>query len=593
MADYNELFKLDSSDKQMTITSGDGIVITNEELHGNEFELTESLCSEDELKFGSCESSSIKFKISYTRNSLKNKWLTVNTSINQNEPYQYGIYKVESDIPTADRQFREITAFDVMHDVLNKNVAVWYNSIFPGDNSRVSGKELRDSFFEYFGITQETTYLPQDNIYFAKTIDPSQLAGKLFITSFCEINGCFGHIDRDGTFRYIFLSDLDEEVTEVESDYYISAKYEDYEVQKIDSIKVRENDEEIYSYNDGSNPYFIIDNFLIYGKADNELNEILSNVYPIISKVWYRPTSARFKGNPTIEVGTGIRLETAYETINTYVLERTLKGIQALFDEVNASGTEYYGENLNSMGSQFQQLLGKINQVDNDVFRFNTVENLRGVNIGDGELKRILRATIITKPNAQVKIEVELQLNIELIEEKAIGSIIYVLDSNELERKPIETWSVSGEHILQLMNFLTITDAGFHIFDLYMKIDDGTAELDGKDALVIFTGSGLVGNVPFNGRIEIEETIDHGFALNDIVLGGNYDEGVVAAIQAPISISLADASNGFALHDIGFDGNVVDEVAFGDSISELTWGEAHDYTWAAAYARFHWGYIQD
>ena len=64
MANYEELFLLDSTDKQMTIESDDGTVrITNTELHSEQFELKESLCSEKQLRFGCCEASSIKFKI--------------------------------------------------------------------------------------------------------------------------------------------------------------------------------------------------------------------------------------------------------------------------------------------------------------------------------------------------------------------------------------------------------------------------------------------------------------------------------------------------------------------------------------------------
>ena len=44
--EYADLFKQNSVDKQITITSDDGLVnITNNELHQEEFELTESLCS--------------------------------------------------------------------------------------------------------------------------------------------------------------------------------------------------------------------------------------------------------------------------------------------------------------------------------------------------------------------------------------------------------------------------------------------------------------------------------------------------------------------------------------------------------------------
>ena len=50
---YAELFKKDSIDKQLTIETDDKTTkITNVELHQEQFELTESICSESELTIG-------------------------------------------------------------------------------------------------------------------------------------------------------------------------------------------------------------------------------------------------------------------------------------------------------------------------------------------------------------------------------------------------------------------------------------------------------------------------------------------------------------------------------------------------------------
>ena len=60
---YADLFKQNSVDVQLEIISDDGkIHITNTEFHEEEFELTESLCSQSELTFGAIEAGSVKFK---------------------------------------------------------------------------------------------------------------------------------------------------------------------------------------------------------------------------------------------------------------------------------------------------------------------------------------------------------------------------------------------------------------------------------------------------------------------------------------------------------------------------------------------------
>ena len=54
-----------------------------------------------------------------------------------------------------------------------------------------------------------------------------------------------------------------------------------------------------------------------------------------------RPFNADCKGNPCLEVGDAVRLTTKYELIETYILKRTMKGIQALRDDLEADGEEY------------------------------------------------------------------------------------------------------------------------------------------------------------------------------------------------------------------------------------------------------------
>ena len=138
---YSDLFLKDSVDKQLIIEF-DGGKITNEDLHAEQFELQESICSETQLVFGSCEASQIKFRVSNIFDSLKKKWLTVSMVLdgNTDEPFVFGRYKVETDTPTADRSYRDITAYDAMNDIINADVAKWYNSLtFP-----LTLKQFRD-----------------------------------------------------------------------------------------------------------------------------------------------------------------------------------------------------------------------------------------------------------------------------------------------------------------------------------------------------------------------------------------------------------------------------------------------------------------
>lgn len=388
---HKDLFLRGDVDKQIRIAFSDG-VITNKEMHQGSFELTESICSDQSLLFGSCESSVLQFKVHNVLTPLVGQKLLVSEILNGNidEPFYYGKYKVLSDKPTADRKYRDVVAYDAMYDILNAEVSKWYNDFFkskvPETEEEVVVyylKEMRDSFFEYFGIEQEEITLINDDMVVKKTVEPEQLSGKTVINAICEINGCFGHIGRNGKFQYISLKPIDEGLYPSETLYpsedlypaepntyridnasYISAQYEDYLVEKITQIQIRQEDNDIGGIvGEEGNAYIIQGNFLVYGKSTSQLQEIGQKILDKISGIYYRPFNAKLQGNPCIEVGDAITINTKYQGITSYVLQRTLTGIQSSRDNYVADGTQYQPTKVNGIHEQITQLRGKTNKL--------------------------------------------------------------------------------------------------------------------------------------------------------------------------------------------------------------------------------------
>lgn len=404
---YSSLFLKDSVDKQLNIVSDDGkINITNTELHQEKFELTESLCSESELTFGACEAGMIKFTVSNVFLPMKGKWLTAKMTLDghKDKPFQIGRYKVYSDTPTADRTCRDVVAYDALYDILSSDVTDWYNQILPQKDSKVTLKQFRDSFFNHFGVEQEEVSLVNDEMIIEKTVEVTAsssgssgtaetstigeaMSGKEVLSCILEINGCMGNIGRDGKFRYVYLTqemqglypandlypadDLyprNPKSTSISKSQYISAQYEDYIVRTIDKLQIREKENDIgVIVGDGGNTYVIEGNFLVYGKETKELNEIGEKTLSKIKGIIYRPFSADCKGNPCLEVGDAVRLTTKYELIETYILKRTLKGIQALRDDLEADGEEYRTSKVNGIQRSILQLKGKSNTLERSI----------------------------------------------------------------------------------------------------------------------------------------------------------------------------------------------------------------------------------
>lgn len=450
---YGDLFKKDTVDKQLSIVSDDGkINITNTELHQEKFELTESLCSEQELTFGSCEAAMIKFTVSNTFLPMKGKWLTVRMSLDghTDAAFQFGRYKVDSDTPTADRTCREVIAYDALYDVLTADVAAWYNTVFPSHEEQktdedgtittvtvydpVTMKQFRDSFFKHFGIEQANITLINDNMSIEKTVAVTAssetssateesstigetISGKEVLSCICEINGCMGHMGRDGKFHYIYLeqeiqglyprNDLypaddlfprNPKSTQIGKGFYVTATYEDYLVKTINKLQIREQKNDIgVIVGTGDNAYVIEDNFLVYGKGSKELKGIAKNILSKIRGIIYRPFTADCKGNPCLEVGDAVRLPTKYELIESYIFKRTLKGIQALRDDLEADGEEYRTSKANGIQRSILQLKGKSNVLERSIEKTQST-------IEDKERKLISQ---ITQTATEIRTEVK------------------------------------------------------------------------------------------------------------------------------------------------------------------------------------------
>lgn len=380
-----DLFKQDSVDKQFHIKF-DGGEITNKELHSQSFVLNESICSEDELLFGSCESSKISFTVSNIYSQLYGKILDVSIVLDgrKEEPFILGRYKVVEDIPTADRTKREVVAYDLLYEVISANVSRWYNQFFQNNSSVYTLKQFRDSFFESFGIEQEEVVLANDEMEVQKTIQAEEISGKEVLTAICEINGCFGKIGRSGLFEYIFLKKNEESIYPSETLYpeeivypseqnyedYTSSDYQtgecdyqDYVVQKITGIEIRQDEDSAGTVvGETKNPYIIKDNFLIYGKTTRDMEEIAQKILDVVKEIEYRPFQLNtFRGNPCIETGDLVKICTKNQLIESYVLMREMSGVQSLSDEMSASGNETRSNQINGLSNTITRLKGKMN----------------------------------------------------------------------------------------------------------------------------------------------------------------------------------------------------------------------------------------
>lgn len=376
-----------ATDKQMVISVvGTNQKIDNSMLEIGTFALEESLCSESELKFGACEANCVKFTARNTAGNIIGKTISIEETIDgdSENPMPYGVFKVASDVPTADRTKRQITAYDAMYDIINTDVKAWYAGLsFP-----MTLKQFRNSFFAHLGIAQVETNLVNDSMTVNKTIvatqtddssavtEESSISGKTVVTAICEINGCFGNINREGKFEYVFLKAITSALypaedlfpadnvfpsdanTESMTGHYITFDYEDFQSKAITQLEIKTSEDNAGAIvGTAGNNYSITGNFLVSDKTGAELEQIANNLLPIMKQAVYTPIkSCTCVGNPCLTLGEPIRFNTTREIVETYLLQRALTGVQSKRDSISAQGTQTHSAKVNSIRDMIESV---------------------------------------------------------------------------------------------------------------------------------------------------------------------------------------------------------------------------------------------
>ena len=446
-----------STDKQMVISVvGTNQKIDNSMLEIGTFALEESLCSESELKFGACEANCVKFTARNTAGNIIGKTISIEETIDgdSENPMPYGVFKVASDVPTADRTKRQITADDAMYDIINTDVKSWYAGLsFP-----MTLKQFRDSFFAHLGIAQVETSLVNDSMTVNKTIvatqtddssavtEESAISGKTVVTAICEINGCFGNINRQGKFEYVFLKAIASALypaedlfpadnlfpsdanTESMTGHYITFDYEDFQSKEITQLEIKTSEDNAGAIvGTAGNNYSITGNFLVSDKTGAELEQIANNLLPIMAQAAYTPIkSCTCVGNPCLTLGEPIRFNTTREIVETYLLQRTLTGVQSKRDSISAQGTQTHSAKVNSIRDTIESVERRTGKLERNADHLqSTYEDLEEqTNTKFEQTAKSISAEVNRAQKAEGQLDASLELKLGRDENDQVVSMI-------------------------------------------------------------------------------------------------------------------------------------------------------------------------
>ncbi|MDF2908248.1 MAG: hypothetical protein K0R34_3569, partial [Herbinix sp.] len=441
-----------------------------------------------------CNAAQVKFTVADVVDEIAGKEFFLKQTVDNLYDMPFGYFTVDTCPKQDDLRFKDITAYDRMRKI-NTDVAAWYNGlIFP-----MTLAAFRASFLAFVGLAEDTSKLPlpNDSITVEKTVEAAQFPGQQVIEAIEEINGVFGVINSEGKFSHAILkpvyglypsntlypSDTLYPVAETDTSYTQpdildetvtvamreGIRFEEYTVPEIDKLIIRGEEDDIGAIvGTGSNAYIIEGNFLVFGKSAAELQTITNNVFGYIAKRPYRPFESNQIGLPYVKPGDMLKFEQDDPVVG-YMLNRTLKGVQAIRDEYTSPGsqirTQHTGQN-----TEIIKLKYKTTKIKKDV---------EGVRIDVEDLETSTNAKFEIVSNAVV-----LEANRATAAEGTLSGQISVMAGNinlkVSKNEVIASINLSPEEILLKANKINFN--GFAVFDS----NGGISSIDGA---VLKTGT--------------------------------------------------------------------------------------------------------
>lgn len=203
----------------------------NDHIIAESMELNEAITSETNIRYGQCYSSRFSIEIFNMSDICISDVDLLNWGVKayvyiSDDPREYQKYETQTEqryIPPMppnavplfsgiiknvelkdNRNTKRITAYDILSEALNTDVTnLFWNDLTKGRTVRY----IRNKILETIDVKQEEVLLINDNIILSgfKTDSNVKVTARQALESILEFTGCFGHIDRDGIFRYKYL----------------------------------------------------------------------------------------------------------------------------------------------------------------------------------------------------------------------------------------------------------------------------------------------------------------------------------------------------------------------------------------------------
>lgn len=363
------------------------------------FELKHSICDEKEFVLGGCIAGQLTIQVVGIEQALNNKRINVfirqtystgdllpSDTLYPSDDLFPGPQKatietqifsgtIDSSLRQKNRSVKEIIAYDDMYLMSQTKCATWFLGYVQYTITKQDTTlwKLMYTALEHFESLTESNvgigYINQSfnsnkilkmNYDTAKSVIKDNMVVTDLLKAYCELNACFAIIDPLGKIKMINLyqqknsattvkKPIDEEITA-----YADLSFEEYTTRPINRIRFKYNKDQNYDYGHSATrqSWYVSDNIITsccsdVGELVTAFNNNNGNNYIFNDLYSYRPFSADVFARWWLEPGDKVKIKTGYddtETVESFVFERTIKGINGMHVTLKAQGTEFIGK---------------------------------------------------------------------------------------------------------------------------------------------------------------------------------------------------------------------------------------------------------
>lgn len=364
------------------------LTLTNDSIVSESLSLTEELEQNHNLTFTGCIASRLSLKVRALTQDVRGQKVVVTIQIGTDTPLPLFIGRIDSQDNLSHRDvLTALEAYDDLVRVNNTDVKAWYDSLtFP-----MTVAAFRASFWSYLGITEELTTLPNDSLSMTKTITDEVINAGKIAKWICQLNARYGRINRAGNFEYVKLTPITEGLYPANDLYpadnlypsdenfnaeftggtYNTVQYEPFKTAPITGVYIWD----MGGINQGQagtagNVLSIADNPLAWAV---NMATAAANIYAEVYDVQFIPAQISAIGLPYMETGDIVAIHTDENMVRTYILSRTLNGIQALTDSFRSDSDEYLTVYKESVATATTKNGQSILEIQADIVQMNTL----------------------------------------------------------------------------------------------------------------------------------------------------------------------------------------------------------------------------